>query len=132
MMDTDGCNMKLPNQTQKILIALKEAHWFMSDKYWPQPTGIISSLETAIKEIERHMTTINPSTPAELYDCYCLAVGGKSFNGDPLPAWSVFRNDSSKKTQADAWEKVAEYANENAKIRINAALLSHNIATSPG
>lgn len=78
------------------------------------------------------MITINPVTPAELYECYCVAVDGKAFNGDTLPIWSVFRADPTKTKQADAWQKVADYAAENAQIRINAALLEHNIAISRG
>ena len=43
-----------------------------------------------------------------LYETYCAAVGGKAFNGDPLPAWDEFVADEKKKLQSDAWLKVAE------------------------
>ena len=43
-----------------------------------------------------------------LYETYCAAVGGKAFNGDPLPKWEEFRADPAKKKQADAWEIVAD------------------------
>lgn len=46
----------------------------------------------------------------ELYEAYCVAVGGKAFNGDNLPSWKEFRNDPSKKKQSDAWIVVAETA----------------------
>jgi len=38
-----------------------------------------------------------------LYDVYCEAVGGKAFNGDPLPKSEEFFNDESKRKQANAW-----------------------------
>lgn len=44
---------------------------------------------------------------AGLYERYCEEVGGKAFNGDPLPKWEEFRADPSKKKQSDAWVKVA-------------------------
>jgi hypothetical protein len=45
-----------------------------------------------------------------LYETYCRAVGGKAFNGDPLPRWIVFAADPAKRVQADGWRKVAEKA----------------------
>jgi hypothetical protein len=47
---------------------------------------------------------------ALLYRTYCVNVGGKAFNGDPLPTWEVFRADPSKQVQSDAWLKVATMA----------------------
>jgi hypothetical protein len=44
----------------------------------------------------------------QLYEVYCAAVGGIAFNGDPLPHWTEFRLDPTKKKQSDAWMKVAE------------------------
>lgn len=46
----------------------------------------------------------------ELYEYYCQAVGGKAFNGDPLPSWQEFSSDPNKQKQANAWLKVAEKA----------------------
>ena len=37
------------------------------------------------------------------YDAYCASVGGKAFNGDPLPHSSVFFNDPGKAQQAKGW-----------------------------
>ena len=45
-----------------------------------------------------------------LYTEYCEAVGGKAFNGDPLPDWSTFSNDPTKTKQSNAWLKTAEKA----------------------
>lgn len=42
-----------------------------------------------------------------LYDDYCEAVGGKAFNGDPLPCWEDFESDPNKSVQSNAWKKVA-------------------------
>ncbi len=46
-------------------------------------------------------------TAGRLYEAYCAAVGGKAFNGDPLPDWATFRFDPSKQKQSDAWITVA-------------------------
>lgn len=43
----------------------------------------------------------------QLYDVYCKEVGGKAYDGKSLPSWQDFRNDPSKRTQSDAWVKVA-------------------------
>jgi len=32
-------------------------------------------------------TTSLSEIAGQLYDRYCVAVGGKAFNGDPLPSW---------------------------------------------
>ena len=45
-----------------------------------------------------------------LYEEYCKQVGGKAFNGDPLPSWRTFRYDASKLKQSNAWMCVAETA----------------------
>jgi len=45
-----------------------------------------------------------------LYEDYCKRVGGKAFNGDPLPVWEDFRADPDKKLQSDAWVSVAKTA----------------------
>lgn len=43
------------------------------------------------------------NNPQVAYASYCAAVGGKAFNGDPLPKWEEFANDPAKKKQAAAW-----------------------------
>lgn len=54
---------------------------------------------------------INEYIVAErLYTVYCQAVGGKAFNGDPLPSWDEFINDQTKEKQSTAWLKTAEAA----------------------
>ena len=45
-----------------------------------------------------------------LYEEYCKEVGGKAFNGDPLPSWKTFRADPEKKKQSEAWVAVASRA----------------------
>jgi hypothetical protein len=37
------------------------------------------------------------------YESYCNSVGGKAFNGDPLPSWKEFAADPAKFKQAQAW-----------------------------
>ncbi len=41
------------------------------------------------------------------YSNYISAVGGKAFNGDPLPSAEEFFTDDSKKKQADSWRSAA-------------------------
>lgn len=43
----------------------------------------------------------------KMYETYCAAVGGKAFNGDPLPAWAEFSVDPAKETQANGWRAAA-------------------------
>ena len=57
------------------------------------------------------MITLN-KLAEELYEIYCASVGGKAFNGDPLPKWDDFRNDPKKQKQSDAWIDVAIKAAE--------------------
>lgn len=50
----------------------------------------------------------NDEIAAEIaYTTYCEAVGGKAFNGDPLPSWEEFSNDTAKQKQARAWIEAA-------------------------
>ena len=46
----------------------------------------------------------------QLYTCYCQSVGGKAFNGDPLPTWDEFSADPAKAKQRQAWVDVAAEA----------------------
>lgn len=41
----------------------------------------------------------------KVYDKYCEAVGGKAFNGDPLPKSEEFFSDPAKQKQANAWRE---------------------------
>lgn len=43
-----------------------------------------------------------------MYTSYCKSVGGKAFNGDPLPDWDEFSTDPSKKKKSDAWIQTAK------------------------
>lgn len=47
---------------------------------------------------------------SELYTAYCKAVGGKAFNGDPLPDWETLYTDETKAKQTSAWIASAERA----------------------
>lgn len=44
---------------------------------------------------------------AQLYEAYCREVGGKAFNGAPLPSWAEFAADPTKNKQRLAWIAVA-------------------------
>lgn len=41
------------------------------------------------------------------YTEYCEQVGGKAFNGDPLPKWEEFQADPAKAKQVAGWYQVA-------------------------
>lgn len=45
-----------------------------------------------------------------MYTTYCNAVGGKAYDGKPLPLWEAFVADPAKTKQADAWHEVAAVA----------------------
>jgi hypothetical protein len=47
-----------------------------------------------------------------LYTEYCAKVGGKAFNGDPLPDWAAFSSDPNKQKQSFGWLAVAVKACE--------------------
>ena len=46
----------------------------------------------------------------ELYDVYTAAVGGKAWDGRPLPCGQEFMSDPTKQKQSDGWRAVAEHA----------------------
>ena len=50
----------------------------------------------------------------QFYTEYCRRVGGKAFNGEPLPDWEAFRADPTKTVQSDAWVAVAAMSVANA------------------
>ena len=45
----------------------------------------------------------------ELYDIYTAAVGGKAWDGKPLPCGKDFMSDPTKQTQANGWRAVAAH-----------------------
>ena len=51
-----------------------------------------------------------PELAEALYTRYCVSVGGKAFNGDPLPDWYAFNNDAAKQEQVSAWRDAATLA----------------------
>lgn len=52
----------------------------------------------------------------ELYDIYCAAVGGKAFNGDPLPSWDEFQADPKKLKQVQAWCEAGSHAARKQRV----------------
>lgn len=42
------------------------------------------------------------------WDTYSKAVGGKAFNGDPLPTWEDMKKDDKKQNLVEAWKKTAK------------------------
>jgi hypothetical protein len=83
----------------EINVAKEVAKLEELEKERPQPENLPSDTMA----FEEHLA-------AQLYTCYCMAVGGKAFNDQPLPDWKEFRHDASKKLQSDAWVEVARRA----------------------
>ncbi len=54
-----------------------------------------------------------------LYTEYCNSVGGKAFNGDPLPTWAEFVKDPAKQKQVLAWLNAASVAINSVACAIN-------------
>lgn len=52
----------------------------------------------------------NEALARDMYDAYCEAVGGKAFNGDPLPNSNKFFTDQRKEKQSNAWIVAADIA----------------------
>ena len=46
--------------------------------------------------------SVEETLAKEMYTTYCEAVGGKAFNGNPLPTWEEFRADELKQLQSNA------------------------------
>ena len=74
----------------------------------------IASLQSDDEEKDEPVVDEKPAEVVEfagkLYEAYCVAAGGKAFNGDDLPKWAEFYADDEKKTQSSAWVVVAELA----------------------
>lgn len=77
-----------------------------TEYYYTNPDGTITLKKrnmpntlSKIEQLARHM-----------YDDYCTAVGGKAFNGDPLPKSDEFFTDENKTKQATAWIVTAQSA----------------------
>lgn len=47
-----------------------------------------------------------------MYDEYCAAVGGKAYDGRPLPTAAEFFDDDTKRKQARGWFAAASKAIE--------------------
>jgi hypothetical protein len=76
--------------------------------------SIVSATRRLIDSPEgKAPASLDPIVPiaGELYEAYSAAVGGKAFNGDPLPGWAEFFADPKKSAQAAAWIAVAKKAN---------------------
>ncbi len=51
-----------------------------------------------------------------LYTVYCHAVGGKAYDGRPLPAWAEFSADPGKQTQANGWRALGELVANDPRV----------------
>ena len=68
----------------------------------------------------------------ELYDIYTAAVGGKAWNGDPLPCGKHFMSDPTKQKQADGWRAVAAHVCEEEGATTPAEPHAYRIAIDIG
>lgn len=51
----------------------------------------------------------NETLTGMMFDYYREEVGGKTFDGLPLPTWKEFRENPEKKLQSDAWVAMVTY-----------------------
>lgn len=65
------------------------------------------------------MHTDTEKIARDMYDAYCSAVGGKAWNGQPLPKSDEFFADPTKATQADGWRAAARVAMKALTTRNN-------------
>ena len=70
------------------------------------------------------MNADTETTARAMYDAYCDAVGGKAWNGQPLPKSGEFFTDPSKEKQADGWRAAARAA-ENLLIQTNNTMMTN-------
>ena len=71
------------------------------------------------------------SLAEELYETYSEAVGGKSFDGSPLPSWEIFKKDPEKIKQVRGWLAVAWKARHTVIVK-TAATLMDDLGNFPG
>jgi hypothetical protein len=57
------------------------------------------------------------------WDTYSKAVGGKAFNGDPLPTWDVMCKDEKKENLVVAWKRCARAVATHVEKKLPALLL---------
>lgn len=68
----------------------------------------------------------------ELYDIYTAAVGGKAWDGKPLPCGKDFMSDPTKQKQADGWRAVAAHVCEEEGATTPAEPHTYRIAIDIG
>jgi hypothetical protein len=89
------------------IIAIETNGTYVTELY----AGEIKPKETNIKFYNMPSTLSKKEQLAhKMYDDYCEAVGGKAFNGDPLPKSQEFFSDPNKTKQSNAWIVAAETA----------------------
>lgn len=101
-----------PSYEFEIFLNHELAHVTQVEKIADDQYKIIFSLESE-KLKNKIYSHINSG---ELYEMYCDMVGGKSWDGKPLPRWRDFSSDSSKELQARAWKQITDYVNQKLKI----------------
>ena len=67
--------------------------------------------------ITKEQVNQNPFSTTEklahaMYDAYCVQVGGKAYDGRPLPTAEEFFEDATKQKQAMGWFAAASKAIE--------------------
>jgi hypothetical protein len=71
---------------------------------YKKPDVLIDEWDRIGPTLEQHAKNV--------YELYCESVGGKAFNGDPLPTWEEFSNDPMKVVQQAAWLAIGAYVTE--------------------
>jgi len=77
---------------------------------------VIAAAEAAARAAATEDTEELLSITERAYTAYCEAVGGKAFNGDPLPSWKEFAADPAKQLQANAWVQALAAATDQPAV----------------
>lgn len=67
----------------------------------------VRAFAKAVSDKRKQITYTNEDAARCIYTEYCRQVGGKAFNGDPLPDWDKFTADPAKSRQVNAWRAAA-------------------------
>lgn len=67
----------------------------------------IEAAQRELDKLERLFSTGDSGLAQVLYTTYCEAVGGKAYDGKPLPSWQEFSTDPTKQKQTLGWMAAA-------------------------
>lgn len=69
--------------------------------------AVIEAAQNQLDRLEKVFGGSDMALAGLMYTAYCVAVGGKAYDGKPLPPWPEFSTDPAKKTQTLGWMAAA-------------------------